>query len=165
MASGAAIGGFLWAATRLVDLVGPAETSLTFDAELLNRRFSWPGTFDPAARLCLPEALSTWSGWAEAGELERCEKLADTADDVLTSVGAIATAGPPFRPPRLRTFILPGVALPVLQEQLSDKNIRAWTGSRGTDSSLVRIATHVYNDPTDLDALADAVSTSFSMIR
>jgi streptomycin 6-kinase len=50
--------GILWTAPGLAGQVHPAEASLTYDADTLDRRFAWPGTFDPAARLVVPDAVS-----------------------------------------------------------------------------------------------------------
>jgi isopenicillin-N epimerase len=154
--------GILWTTPELVDVVSPAETSLTFDDSSLGRRFSWPGTFDPAPRLCIPDALAVQAAWVEAGEISRCEKLADQASDILTAAGAIPTAGAGLLPPRMRAFLLPGVPTPMLRQRLQDADIRAWSGDYGDSACLLRVATHVYNDLDDVEALAAEISALLS---
>ena len=149
--------GLLWAKPALAVTVHPAETSLTHDAWTLAERFSWPGTYDPSARLSLPGALAQQQTWADAGHLVHSERLADYAGDVLTEAGAVPTAGPGFRPPRLRAFRLPGVPAPLVRQRLLEAGIRTWIGSHGDAESLLRVATHVYNDQDDVDQLASEV--------
>lgn len=154
--------GILWTTPELANSIVPAETSLTFDDSSLARRFSWPGTFDAAPRLCVPDGLALHAEWVAAGEISRCEKLADQASDVLTAAGAIPTAGPELLPPRMRAFLLPGLPAAVLRQRLLDADIRAWSGSYGISASLVRIATHVYNDLEDVEAIAAEVNALLS---
>ena len=135
----------------------PAETSLTSDEPCLADRFGWPGTFDPASRLAVPEAIALHRTWRAAGLLAECEDLADEASDALSAVGAVPTAAAACRPPRLRAFLLPGVDLDALRQRLAEADIRAWTGRHDASASLVRIATHVYNDLGDVDALVRVV--------
>jgi isopenicillin-N epimerase len=143
--------GILWSALPL----HPAETSLTFDEPTLAERFGWPGTFDPTSRLMLPEAIALQRSWQHA--ITESEDLADYAIDALSAVGAIPTAARHFRPPRLRAFLLPGVDLDALRESLLRDGIRAWTGRHDDSACIVRLATHVYNDRDDVDAVARAV--------
>jgi isopenicillin-N epimerase len=150
--------GLLWAKPALAGLIHPAEISLTHDAWTLAERFSWPGTYDPSARLSLPGALLQHQGWSDAGHLTRCEELADYASDALTEAGAIPTAGPGFRPPRLRAFRLPGVPAPLVRQRLLEAGIRTWIGSHSDSESLLRVATHIYNDQDDIDRLASQLS-------
>jgi isopenicillin-N epimerase len=145
--------GILWTNLPL----HPAETSLTFDEPILADRFGWPGTFDPASRLAVPEAIAMHREWVSRGAIGHAEELADYAVDEMTRVGAIPTAGEHFRPPRLRAFLLPGVDLDVLRRHLTDVGIRAWTGRHDDSASLVRVATHVYNDRRDVDAVVDTI--------
>lgn len=146
--------GILWTAPDLTEQVHPAETSLTYDADTLDRRFAWPGTFDPAARLVVPDAITAQAGWAANGDIGQARQVADYASSTLCAIGAIPTAGPGLLPPRLRAFLLDGVPAPLLRQRLLNAGIRAWTGDHGRHSSLLRVATHIYNDPSDIDAVA-----------
>jgi isopenicillin-N epimerase len=154
--------GLLWTTPELADSVAPAETSLTFDEPSMSRRFSWPGTFDAAPRLTVPDGLALHAEWVAAGEISRCEKLADQASELLTAAGAIPTAGSELLPPRMRAFLLPRVPAPALRQRLLDADIRAWSGSYGIGASLVRVATHVYNDLDDVEVIAAEVKALLS---
>jgi isopenicillin-N epimerase len=146
--------GILWSRTVPV---WPAETSLTFDEPGLADRFGWPGTFDPAARLAVPEAIAVYRSWVSSGAIGDCEALADHAGLALSDAGAVPTSDAEFHPPRMRAFLLPGVDLDDLRQRLLEGNIRAWTGRHDDSACLVRVATHVYNDRGDVDALAGIV--------
>jgi isopenicillin-N epimerase len=149
--------GILWAAPHLAHRIRPAEVSLSFDEARLARRFAWPGTFDPAPWLTVPDAIATHTSWNDTGELDRCTHLADHASDILTSLGAVPTAGPSLLPPRLRAFLLDGVPAPTLRQRLLNAGIRAWTGTHHDTATLLRIATNVYTDTADIDVLANEV--------
>ncbi|WP_306356141.1 MULTISPECIES: aminotransferase class V-fold PLP-dependent enzyme [unclassified Nocardia] len=149
--------GFLWLAPQLVDVVRPAEVSLTWDSPDLVERFSWPGTFDPAPRLSLGAALQQWRRWYAAGYLTECEKLADYASEVLPNRRVRPTAGREYRPPRMRSFILDNVTVTEVKSVLTRSGIRAWVGPGPNGECLLRIATHIYNDTTDIDLLADTI--------
>jgi isopenicillin-N epimerase len=146
--------GLLWATPDLAQLVRPAVVSLTYDEPSLARRFAWPGTFDPAPRLCLPDALAVHQSWAQAGELDRCRVLADRAGDALTEVGAVPTAAPEFQPPRMRSFMLKDLPISELRSRLLQADVRAWTGVHDERTSLLRLATHVYTDDQDIALVA-----------
>jgi isopenicillin-N epimerase len=150
--------GILWTSPELSDRIYPAEVSLTYDAPTLDRRFAWPGTYDPAARLAVPDAVAAHTRWATDGDLDRARELADRASATLTGAGAIPTGGDTLLPPRLRAFLLPGVPAPALRQRLHDAGIRAWTGEFDENASLLRLATHVYNDPDDVEAITRAVA-------
>jgi isopenicillin-N epimerase len=149
--------GMLWTSDPLASTIRPAEASLSFDSDTLAGRFGWPGTFDPAARLVLPSAIETYREWATAGALDHSEMVADYATAALEDIGAISTAAAPFRPPRLRAFLVPGVEVKMLRNRLLEADIRAWTGAYDQSTCLLRIATNVYNDDRDVDALVSAV--------
>lgn len=150
--------GILWTTPELSDHLHPAEVSLTYDAPSLDRRFAWPGTFDPAARLAVPDAITTHTRWATDGDLDHARQVADHAWHALTEAGAIPTGGRHLLPPQLRAFLLPGVPAPALRRHLDDAGIRAWTGDRDGNTTLLRLATHVYNDHDDAETIARHVA-------
>jgi isopenicillin-N epimerase len=150
--------GLLWATPELAAVIAPATVSLTYDDPRLGRRFAWPGTFDPAPRLCLPGALDVQRAWADAGELDRCRALAGHVSEALTAAGAIPTGAGEFLAPRMRSFILPGVPLSRLRPHLLQAGIRAWTGAHGEEAGVIRCATQVYNDAEDVALVAREVA-------
>lgn len=145
--------GFLWLAEDLIETVRPAEVSLTWDAADLVERFSWPGTFDPVSRLSLPVAIEQWRQWERQGAGKECVNLADAAVESFTSIGARTTATTPYQPPRLRAFILDQLTVSDVKELMTQAGIRAWVGPGADGECILRIATHVYNDLTDIEAV------------
>jgi isopenicillin-N epimerase len=151
--------GFLWLDEALQDSVRPAEVSLTWDSPDLVTRFSWPGTYDPTPRLCLESAIEQWNAWQAAGDLDRCAKLAEYASERLGSIGT-PTSGQEFLPPRLRAVILPGRPRDAVRAALDAAGIRVWTGIGPQGETVLRVATHVYNEESDVDRLCDAVASA-----
>ncbi len=152
--------GFLWLAGRLLPVVRPAAVSLTWDSDDPVERFAWRGTWDPAPALGLSEALAEWRGWQRTGELDGAATVAAHLDAGLTAMGLRPTAEAPLRPPRLRAFLADGVGLEDLRRALDDAGVRAWTGPAPDGTTTLRVATHVYSEPADLEPLAAAVSAA-----
>ena len=157
--------GFLWLAGHLLPVVRPAAVSLTWDSDDLVERFAWRGTWDPAPALGLADALAEWRGWQRAGELDRAATVAAHLDTGLTAMGLRPTAGAALRPPRLRAFLADGVGLEDLRHALDDAGVRAWTGPAPDGTTALRVATHVYSEPADLEPLAAAVSAALRTRR
>jgi isopenicillin-N epimerase len=149
--------GIVHAGAETLPILRPAEVSLTWDADDLAERFAWMGTYDPAPRLCLPEAIAAWRCWEEAGAHARAAALADDAHEALTAAGAVAAAGPSLRAPRLRSFVLEGVPEERLRAALAEADVVAPAIALTASSSMVRIATHVYNDHDDVERIAAVV--------
>ncbi len=152
--------GFLWLAPRLLAVVRPAAVSLTWDSDDLVERFAWRGTWDPVPALGLSDALDEHRGWRRAGELDDAAQVAAHLDAGLTELGLRPTADAPLRSPRLRAFLADGVDLGGLRHALDDAGVRAWTGSAPDGTTTLRVATHVYSEPADLEPLAAAVSAA-----
>jgi len=150
--------GFIWLDDDLREVVRPAEVSLTWDSPDLVERFSWPGTYDPAPRLCLEAAIDQWIRWESAGDLRRCEALAWYASERLTEAGAVATSSEAFQPPRMRATVVPHASRDDLRAALDAAGIRAFTGCGPSGETMLRVATHVYNDESDVDRLCDVVA-------
>ncbi|WP_162240394.1 aminotransferase class V-fold PLP-dependent enzyme [Nocardia arizonensis] len=150
--------GFIWLAPRLVELVRPAEVSLTWGAANLIERFSWPGTFDPAPRLCVSTAFGQWTRWRDAGHWENCAALADAASSTLTELGMASTATPEYRAPRMRSFILDRVTVADVKAALGPAGVRVWVGTAPSGRTLLRISTHIYNDHADIDRLVNRLA-------
>jgi isopenicillin-N epimerase len=151
--------GFIWASAALQADIRPAEVSLNWDAEEFAARFSWPGTFDPVPRLCLPDAIDQFNRWQHTGLIAEAEKWAEEMSVALEGIGAVPTGGASTLAPRLRAFILSGVSLPELNATLDMHGIRAWTGVDAAGETLLRIATHVYSSGDDLHRLVDAIAS------
>jgi isopenicillin-N epimerase len=149
--------GVVWTSGELAASIRPGEVSLTWDSANLGERFAWPGTFDPAPRLVLPDAIATWREWLDTGALARAAALADDFGDALTAAGTVPTAGPGLRPPQLRSFLLEGVTAERLKAALAEAGIVAPAIPHSDTASLLRVATHVYNDYDDVDALTSVV--------
>jgi len=69
---------------------------------------------------------------------------------------------PALVPPRLRGFLVPGVTLTDLRACLNEARVRAWSGSAADGGTLLRVATHVYNDTADVVPTIDAVRRALS---
>jgi len=152
--------GLLWLSAPLLDVVRPAEVSLTWDSSDLVERFSWPGTFDPTPRLCLPAAIEAWAAWEAAGDLARSADVARYASRRLEAVGGVATATEQFLAPRLRAVALPSHDRAELLGAMAAKGLRGWTGLGPSGETMLRVATHVYNDESDVDRLCDVVAAT-----
>jgi isopenicillin-N epimerase len=150
--------GFIWLDDDLRAVVRPAEVSLTWDAPDLVERFAWPGTYDPAPRLCLDAAIDEWSRWHSAGDLRRCEALCTYASERLARAHAVPTSAEALWPPRMRAAFLPHASRDDLRAALDAVGIRAFTGYGPGGETMLRVATHVYNDESDVDRLCDVVA-------
>lgn len=149
--------GLLSLAPDLVDVIRPAEVSLTWDCDDLTERFSWPGTFDPTPRLSVPAAIAQHAEWREAGRLAACQRLADDSVTLLVAAGATPTTSPWFMPSRMRAFFLDGVSMLETKAALSAAGIRAWVGADAGGRTILRVAIHVYNDDADLELLGSTI--------
>ena len=148
--------GFLWVAEHLRHAIRPAAVSLTWDSADLVERFSWRGTWDPATALGLADALAQHDTWRRAGRLASAVATADALTSALTGRGLTPTAEDQLLPPRLRGFVAHGIELDELREALLTLDVRAWTGT-ADGSTILRVATHVYNDLDDVAAIERAV--------
>ena len=72
-------------------------------------------------------------------------------------MGAVPTAGPGLRPPQLRSFLLEGVTAGRLKAALAEAHIVAPALPHSDTASLLRVATHVYTDDADVDAVTTVV--------
>jgi isopenicillin-N epimerase len=149
--------GLLWVDEHLREMVRPAEVSLTWDSTDLVERFTWSGTHDPTPRLCVEAALEQWSSWEAEGDHERCAKLADYASDQLAKVGT-PTSDCEFLPPRLRAVTVEGRSRVAVRDALDAAGIRGWTGTGPSGETMLRIATHVFSEESDVDLLCRTVA-------
>lgn len=151
--------GFLWHAPRSRLTLRPAVVSLHHDAVSLAERFSWPGTFDPAPRLGLPDAIEQWRAWDREGRLGAAAALAAEATNRLQATGARPTAAPDRRPPRLQAVLVAGLGPERLRAALDAANVRAWVGAH-PEGALLRLSTHVFNDESDVECALAALDAA-----
>ena len=95
-------GGFLWVRPDRQDEIRPAVTSHGANSPRRDRsrfqlEFDWPGTQDPSAWLCIPDAIRTMAalvpgGWDEIRATNRALAL-DTRDTLCAALG-IETPAP-----------------------------------------------------------------------
>jgi isopenicillin-N epimerase len=154
--------GFLWLADHLRDRVRPAAVSLTWDSDDLVTRFAWRGTWDPAPALGLADAIAEHDGWRREGLVQRAEDVADAITEGLSARGLRPTAEAGLLPPRLRAFLADGIDLARLRTALDDAAVRAWSGTAADGTTVLRVSTHVYNDPADLRPLVAALDAARS---
>lgn len=145
--------GFVWAAPALRDVVRPAVVTHAWDATDVVERFGWRGTWDPASALGLPAAIEEHAGWGRDGHRGRAATMADLASARLAAAGLVPTAPAGLLPPQLRAFIVPGVTREDLDAARGEAGLDAWTGLGTAGETVLRIATHVYTDESDLDRL------------
>lgn len=150
--------GFLWLRDGLESPVRPATVSLAWDAPDLVERFSWWGTWDPAASLVVPEGFSALDAWARLGRVSAAEDLAADLSDELESLGLAPSAEPGLRARRLRAFLVPHTAASDLKNQVYGDGVRAWVGEAGQGRCLLRVSTNVYNDAEDVSRLVTVMS-------
>lgn len=154
--------GFLWLEPELRDVVRPAWVSLHWDSGDLVHRFGWRGTWDPAPALGVAAALAEHAAWVRSGETAGAAAVAEQIAEALGGLGLRPTAAPALVPPRLRGFLVPGVTLTDLRACLNEARVRAWSGSAADGGTLLRVATHVYNDTADVVPTIDAVRRALS---
>ena len=153
--------GFIWASESCDFDLMPNQVSLNWDADSARERFGWPGTFDPATRLCLPAAIAQWKQWNEAGLLQQVETLARGAAQALQDVGAVAAVPDNLVAPRMFSCLLRGVSAPAARQKLETRNIRAWSND-GEGEAVLRVAFNIYNNKSDVDLLAHTVAELFA---
>ena len=151
--------GVLWLDEPLRGSVRPAVVSLTWDAPGLVERFTWPGTYDPTPLLCVEAAIEEWRRWDAAGDLDRCRQLAAYASERLRGIGT-PTSSPDLFAPRLRAAILPGRDRSSVRAALDRAGVRGWTGTGPSGETIVRVATHVFTEESDIDRLCSAAAPS-----
>jgi isopenicillin-N epimerase len=149
--------GILWADHLVRPTLRPGEVSLTWDSSDLVERFSWPGTHDPTPSLCVKAAIEEWNAWEIAGDLDRCEELAEYTSVCLSAIGT-PTSAREFLPPRLRAVVIPGHAKATVRAALDAAMIRGWVGTGPNGETMLRVATHVYNEEADVDRLCEVVA-------
>lgn len=147
----------------LAHAICTGQVSLHWDSGDLVHRFGWRGTWDPAPALgVVAAALAEHASWVRSGETAGAAAVAEQIAEALGGLGLRPTAAPALVPPRLRGFLVPGVTLTDLRACLNEARVRAWSGSAADGGTLLRVATHVYNDTADVVPTIDAVRRALS---
>ncbi|PSK95943.1 selenocysteine lyase/cysteine desulfurase [Murinocardiopsis flavida] len=149
--------GFLAVREEYAHRIVPPVVSHTHDAAALEERFAMPGSFDPVPRLLVASAWRTWQEWEDAGLLKAAVGVADTADVLLSEAGLRPTSEAGLRAPRLRGFSVPGLPVPEVAAVLADAGLHAWLGPLPDGTTGLRVATHVWSEPVDIERLADTL--------
>jgi isopenicillin-N epimerase len=140
---------FLWAQPELQERLESPVVGWGYDdgATFLSRN-ERQGTRDPAAQLATPAAIR-WLG--RTGGQARCRELA--AECARRLGGAIEPHAP-----QMVSCGLPPCDAGALQRRLLERHaIEVVVGER-RKGALLRASFHVYNDPSDVDRLVDALA-------
>ncbi|MDR2453560.1 MAG: aminotransferase class V-fold PLP-dependent enzyme [Bifidobacteriaceae bacterium] len=150
--------GFLWVADGLADQVKPAAVSLTWDEPGFLERFSWWGTWDPAACLTVPEGFEALDLWRQEGRVTQAEDLAEAMSRSLAEAGLKPTTEPALAAKRLRAFLAPRLSPDLLRSAVDAAGVRAWVGQEPRGATVLRLSTNVYNDQRDSARLVATVA-------
>ena len=113
----------------------------------------WESTRDPAAYLAVPAAIEFVRAH---GRGEECRELLHRGSALLADAGFEPLA--PEQPLQMAAFRLPPCDPEAVQRRLFEEfrievPVRAWNGRH-----LVRVSVAPYNEPSDLERLADALA-------
>ncbi|MCC6157505.1 MAG: aminotransferase class V-fold PLP-dependent enzyme [Deltaproteobacteria bacterium] len=141
------------------------------DRSRLCVEFDWTGTRDPSAWLAIPACVAFLESLMVGGIAALMRRNHDMAVRARNRLAAALGVAPPCPismlgsmaalplPPGIAPAAEPDAAIDPLQDLLEREHritvpIIAWPGI----GRLVRVSMHVYNDQSDIDALADALS-------
>lgn len=167
--------GFLWVRPGCEDWIRPIVVSWGWEYERDRmherneygstpwlRAFEFQGTRDPCPWLAVPQAIAFQEHIGRARIWERVRELARIAREVITRPGWIEPwfSGDPSLYSGVTGFRLaPEIVPDRLQQYLWDKHkiiVPAWELPIG---KCLRVSTHVYNSPEQLERLAHALDT------
>ena len=144
--------GFLYARPERQALVEPLVVGWGHDTSPYALAHDWESTRDPAAYLAVPAAIEFVR---EQGRGEECREVLRGGSALLADAGFEPLA--PEQPLQMRAFLLPACDPETVQRRLLDEfrievPVRAWNGRH-----LVRVSVAPYNEPSDLERLAEAL--------
>ena len=144
--------GFLYARPERQALVEPLVIGWGYETSPYALAHDWESTRDPAAYLTVPAAIAFVR---ERGRGEECRELLRRGSALLEDAGYEPLA--PEQPLQMRAFLLPACDPEEVQRRLLDEfrievPVRAWNGRH-----LVRVSVAPYNEPSDLERLAEAL--------
>jgi isopenicillin-N epimerase len=152
---------FLYVRRDLQPRIYPLSTSHGMSADprgttRFRLEFDWTGTVDPTPYLCVPEAIRVLSA---LGELQaRNRALAAQATAMLAERFSLAPSAPESMRAAMGALILEQNA-DDLQERLALEGIEVpVTIVARTNTRLLRLSAHAYNEPGDYERLADVLA-------
>jgi isopenicillin-N epimerase len=168
---------FLWVRRDRQALIHPLVISHGWALPQTDRsrfllEFDWPGTFEPSAILSIPAALSFLGGLFEGGFpalYAHNHALALTGRDILCKALGTAPPCPDSLLGSLAVALFPEVTAKVptpdaLYQALVARGIEVpIVPLPGYPSGFVRIATQVYNSPSEFVALAEALQEELGL--
>lgn len=154
--------GFLWAHPERQSGIHHPVVSWGFGLGF-REEFEWSGTLDPSAPLAAPEGIAALRDWGWTTVLDYMHGLAWEAGMRLTDRWGTALRTPREMIGAMVTVPLPADAgsndadasrlrLALLVEDRIEVQLHAWRGRLWT-----RVSAQIYNEPADIDRLADAV--------
>lgn len=174
---GPKVSGFLYVRPELQDEVRPPVISHAANTPRPGRsrflaEFDWTGTFDPTALLAVPAAIDFLDGLDPdglSGVQQRNRELALGARDVLTKALGIDAPAPDDMIGSLVTLPLPPGPPPEhgrtdpLQQRLRERHaIEVPVWNLGGQRRLLRVSAQRYNDLTEYERLADALTSELA---
>lgn len=154
--------GFLWAHPDRQSGIHHPVVSWGFGLGF-REEFEWSGTLDPSAPLAAPEGIAALRDWGWPAVLDYMHRLAWEAGARLTDRWGTTLHMPREMIGAMVTVPLPVTAgsndadasrlrLSLLVEDRIEVQLHAWRGRLWT-----RLSAQIYNEPADIDRLADAV--------
>ena len=145
--------GFLYARPERQPLVQPLVIGWGYDESAFALSHDWESTRDPAAYLAVPAAIEFVRAH---GRGEECREVLRRGSAVLSDAGFEPLAAE--QPLQMAAFRLPACDPEAVQRRLFDEfrievPVRTWNGRH-----LVRVSVAPYNEPSDLERLADALA-------
>jgi isopenicillin-N epimerase len=145
--------GFLYARPERQPLVEPLVTGWGYGSSPFALAHDWESTRDPAAYLAVPAAIAFV---LEHGRGEECRAVLRGGATLLADAGFEPLA--PEQPLQMAAFRLPACDPEAVQRRLLEEfrievPVRARNGRH-----LVRVSVAPYNEPSDLERLADALA-------
>lgn len=153
---------FLWAADRVRDALHPTVISHGFGQGFV-AEFDWVGTRDASAQLALPDALGFLDRFGAEAVARRNHDFVVAAGKRLAEAWGTGVGAPPGMTGSMLTVRLPdglgttqaqGIELRrrLLDERRIQVPVNALAGGL-----WARVSGQIYNEPSDIEALAEAV--------
>jgi len=153
---------FLWAAERVRDDLHPTVISHGFGQGFV-AEFDWVGTRDASAQLALPDALGFLDRFGAASVARHNHDFAVIAGRRLAEAWGTETGAPPGLTGSMITVRLPdglgttqAHGLEMRRRLLDERRIQVPINALA-GGLWARVSGQIYNEPADIDALAEAI--------